>query len=61
MAELDLHLLRHWLAQRGASKALLRLMTLIKGDYLGEDLARQAKKIALERNPGCQAIWPEAD
>ena len=29
------------------------------GDYLGEDLAKQAKKIALERSPGCQAVWPE--
>jgi len=34
-------------------------MALIKGDYLGEDLAKQAKKIALERSPGCQAVWPE--
>ena len=49
-----------WLSEEQASKALLRLMTLIKGDYLGEDLARQAKKIALEWNPACQTIWPEA-
>ena len=50
-----------WLSEEQASKALLRLIALIKGDYLGEDLAKQAKKIALERNPGCQAIWPESD
>ena len=50
-----------WLSEEQASKVLLRLMALIKGDYLGEDLARQAKKIALERNPGCRAIWPESD
>ena len=49
-----------WLGEEQASKVLRRLMVLIKGDYLGEDLARQAKKIALERNPGCQAIWPES-
>ena len=48
-----------WLSAEQASKALLRLMALIKGDYLGEDLARQAKKIALERSPGCRAVWPE--
>ena len=48
-----------WLSEEQASKALLRLMALIKGDYLGEDLARQAKKIALERSPGCRAVWPE--
>ena len=46
-----------WLSEKQASKAIRRLMVLIKGDYLGEDLARQAKKIALERSPGCQAIW----
>ena len=34
-------------------------MTLIKGDYLGEELAKHAKKIALERSPGCEAAWPE--
>ena len=48
-----------WLSEEQARKALLRLMALIKGDYLGEDLARQAKKIALERSPGCRAVWPE--
>ena len=47
-----------WLSEEQASKALLRLMALIKGEYLGEDLARQAKKIALERSPGCRAVWP---
>ena len=45
-----------WLSEEQASKALLRLMALFKGDYLGEDLARQAKKIALERSPGCRAV-----
>ena len=48
-----------WISEEQASKALLRLMALIKGDYLGEDLARQAKKIALQRSPGCRAVWPQ--
>ena len=48
-----------WLSEEQASKALLRLMALIKGDHFGEDLARQAMKIALERSPGCRAVWPE--
>ena len=48
-----------WLSEEQSRKAIGRLMTLIKGDYLGEDLARQAKKMALERSPGCRAIWPE--
>ena len=48
-----------WLSEEQASKALLRLMALIKGDYLGEDLARQAKKITVERSPSCRAVWPE--
>ena len=34
-------------------------MALIKRDYHGEDLSRQAKKIALERSPSCRAVWPE--
>jgi len=49
-----------WLSEEQARQALQRLMVLIKGDYLGEDLARQAKKIALERSPDCRAIWPES-
>ena len=48
-----------WLSEEQSRKAIGRLMALIKGDYLGEDLARQAKKIALERSPGCRAAWPE--
>ena len=48
-----------WISEEQASKALLRLMALIKGDYLGEDLASQAKKIALQRSPGCRAVWPQ--
>ena len=48
-----------WLSGEQSRKAIGRLMGLIKGDYLGEDLAKQAKKIALERSPGCQAVWPE--
>ena len=48
-----------WLSEEQARKAIGRLMALIKGDYLGEDLARQAKKIALERSPSCRAVWPE--
>lgn len=49
-----------WINKEKASKALRRLMVLIKGDYLGEDLARHAKKISLERSPGCRAVWPES-
>ena len=48
-----------WLSEEQSRKAIQRLMALIKGDYLGEDLASQAKKIALERSPGCRAVWPE--
>ena len=48
-----------WLSEEQSRKAIGRLMTLIKGDYLGEELAKQAKKIALERSPGCQAVWPD--
>ena len=48
-----------WLSEEQSRKAIGRLMVLIKGDYLGKDLAKQAKKIALERSPGCQAVWPE--
>ncbi len=48
-----------WLSGEQSRKAIGRLMALIKGDYLGDDLAKQAKKIALERSPGCQAVWPE--
>ena len=48
-----------WLSGEQASKALGRLMVHIKGDYLGKDLATQAKKIALERSPACRAVWPE--
>ena len=48
-----------WLSEEHASKAIQRLMVFIKGDYLGADIARQAKKIALQRSPGCRAVWPE--
>ena len=48
-----------WLSEEQATKAIQRLVVLIKGDYLGEDLARQTKKFALERSPGCRAVWPE--
>ena len=47
-----------WLSEEQASRAIRRLVVRIKGDYLGEDLTRQAKKIALERSPSCQTIWP---
>lgn len=49
-----------WLSKKQSRKAIGRLMALIKGDYLGEDLAKQAKKIALERSPSCRAVWPES-
>ena len=33
-----------WLSDEQASQALRRLLVRIKGDFLGDDLARQAKK-----------------
>ena len=49
-----------WLSDEQGRYALRRLTTLIKGQYLGEDAVNRAKKVALERDPGCQTIWPES-
>ena len=48
-----------WINEDQGRKALRRLTTLIKGSYLGHEALNQATKIALERDPGCQAIWPD--
>ncbi|NDB66194.1 MAG: hypothetical protein EB156_05820 [Euryarchaeota archaeon] len=48
-----------WINEDQGRKALRRLATLIKGSYLGHEALNQATKIALERDPGCQAIWPD--
>ena len=48
-----------WISEEQGRYALLRLTTLIKGEYLGDDALKRAKKLALERDPGCQSIWPE--
>ena len=48
-----------WISEEQGRDALRRLTTLIKGEYLGDDAVKRAKKVALERDPGCQSIWPE--
>ena len=48
-----------WISEVQGRYALRRLTTLIKGEYLGDDAVKRAKKVALERDPGCQSIWPE--
>ena len=48
-----------WISEEQGRDALRRLTTLIKGEYLGDDAVKRAKKVALEREPGCQSIWPE--
>ena len=49
-----------WISEEQGRYALRRLTTLIKGEYLGDDAVKRAKKVALERDPGCQTIWPES-
>ena len=49
-----------WISKEQGRKALRRLTSLIKGSYLGHEALNQATKIALERDPGCTAIWPDA-
>ena len=48
-----------WISEEQGRYAVLRLTTLIKGEYLGDDAVNQAKKAALERDPGCQNILAE--
>ena len=48
-----------WINKEQGRFAIRRLTTLIKGEYLGDDAVKRAKKVALERDPGCQSIWPE--
>ena len=48
-----------WISEEQGRFALRRLTTLIKGEYLGNEAVKRAKKVALERAPGCQSIWPD--
>ena len=48
-----------WINEEQGRKALRRLTTLIKGSYLGDEALNRMMKIALERDPGCHAIWPD--
>ena len=48
-----------WISEEQGRYAVLRLTTLIKGEYLGDEAVNRAKKAALERDPGCQSIWAE--
>ena len=48
-----------WISDEQSRYALRRLTTLIKSEYLGVNALNWAKKAALERDPGCQTIWPE--
>jgi hypothetical protein len=50
-----------WIDEDNARQALTRLMQLIRAHHLGATQAEQAKAEALERDPGCQAIWPKSD
>ena len=48
-----------WISEEQGRYAVLRLTTLIKGEYLGDEAVNRAKKAALDRDPGCQSIWAE--
>ena len=59
--ELNLHLLRHWLAQREVSQ---QVDTIAEGAhqgwfYLGKDFLSQANNIVLKGSPGCRGVSPE--
>ncbi len=49
-----------WLQQDDARSALDRLMRLIRAHQLNPDASNELKSAALERDPGCQAIWPSS-
>ena len=48
-----------WISDEKGRYALQGLTTLIQGEYLGDYALNRAKKAALERDLGCQTIWPE--
>ena len=49
-----------WLEPDEGRQALKRLMLLITAHQIGNLELEQVKASALARDPGCQAIWPEA-
>ena len=48
-----------WLQPDQGRQALKRLMLLMNAHQLGNLDVEQVKSVALARDPGCQAIWPE--
>ena len=49
-----------WLETDEGRQALKRLMLLITAHQIGNLEVEEVKASALARDPGCQAIWPEA-
>ena len=49
-----------WLEPDEGRQALKRLMLLITAHQIGNLEVEEVKASALARDPGCQAIWPEA-
>ena len=49
-----------WLEPDEGRQALKRLMLLITAHQIGNLEVEQVEASALARDPGCQAIWPEA-
>ena len=48
-----------WLDKDQGRQAMTRLMQLISAHHLGQAEAIKAKEAALQRDPSCQAIWPD--
>jgi len=48
-----------WLNEDDARQAMTQLTNLITAHHLGAAQAEQAKSEALQRDPGCQDIWPK--
>lgn len=48
-----------WLDKEQGRQAMTRLMQLISAHHLGQEEATKAKEAALQRDPTCQAIWPD--
>ena len=48
-----------WLDKDQGRQAITRLMQLISSHHLGQVEAIKAKEAALQRDPSCQAIWPD--
>ena len=49
-----------WLQPDQGRQALKRLMLLMTAHQLGNLDVEQVKSVALARDPGCHAIWPES-